>query len=644
MQKKRNKILRSCISVFLSIIICMLSLPMAYAVENIQLTIDNVIEWPRFEGEMFYGQTLAEGSLKLVGGKVTLDGTAEGVVVDGCFEFVDTTIRPKNGDVAQLKFVPNDTENYTGFEAIESELTVPVSKTTPIYTALPVPAKAAAVKRRLSTVKLTTTEKLINPYTNEIIADSKWNWKKMTQQVTAPGLYEVQSTCGASENAYYNLITAFVWVSIEGVEDSLFPTIIENPTFTETVRLNPNKTWGDYTLTGGKAVVKDTDGNEIEAKGSFVVNDNYKDVATDKIGSRLVGVDFISADETIASSVPLMISFTVEKALPAWKDGEIPTVLLNVGNALNTKTTTARLLPFINADGDFTVIPCNDEGESLEGTVLPVGTHKLKAKILPKESNTNWDSALLDFYYNIVARKATFEDISYNYITGALAGKVNSFDLKGTVDVYVNDELAAKGLSLNKTYFATNWEPADKSQNAVYTLKLIYNAPEGVEENAYINEPFETEITYKAKRTITVKHEQITLRVNNTSYSPNNTFSGDRVYLDTVPGFLYWEITDVNGNSVLDKLEVIKNSTNDSYFEFKMPEYDIIINAVHEFDLNPPEEEKPDDGDNGGGILDGIGDIDSIEEAGNFFAKIIAWLKGIIEKIIDFFQNIGDIS
>ncbi len=636
MQRKKYKGARSFFAVLLSLLIVVASTTIAIAAN--ELTVANIVELPTAVGEMFYGQTIAEGGLTLEGGKVTTDGTAEGIVIEGAFEFINMSERPKVGGTAQVKFIPVDTETYS---AIETEVAVTVNKTTPIYSELPTAGKASAAGKRLSQVSLSGPF-LVNPYTNEEITTSKWAWVSRNTKVNAPGLFEVSSTYG-EENSNYNKIVTNIWVSIEGVEDSLFPIIIENPTFTETIRLDPNKTWGDYTLTGGKAVVKDTDGNEIEAKGTFVVSDNYKNVATNVLGQRLICIDFISADETVASSVSVMMHFIIEKGVPAWKDGENPTVLLNVGNALNTKTTTARLLPFINADGDFTVIPCNDEGESLEGTVLPVGTHKLKAKIVPKESNTNWDSALLDFYYNIVARKATFEDISYNYITGDLAGRVNSFDLKGTVDVYVNGELAAAGLAINETNFATNWTPEDKSQNAVYTLKLVYNAPEGVEENAYINEPFETEITYMAKRTITVKHEQITLKVNNTSYSPNNTFSGDRVYLDTMTGFLYWEITDVNGNSVLDKLEVTKNSTNDKYFEFKMPEYDIIVNAVHEFDLNPPEEEKPDDSGNGG-ILDGVGDIDSIEEAGNFFAKIIAWLKGIIEKIIQFFQSIGDIS
>ncbi len=314
--------MKKTLSLFLAVLMILATMPVAFAAEPIQLSEANVVEWPTISGNMFYGQTLAEGDITIEGGKVTLDGTAEGAVIDGAFEFVDTSARPVVGGTAQVKFVPADTEAYT---VIETEVAVTVNQTTAIYGELPTASKAAAVGKRLSTVTL-TSQPLINPYTGEEIPNSKWNWSKRTTKVESPGLYEVTATYGTLATNY-TTIKAFVWVSIEGVDDTLMPTIKEYPTFKETLSYNPNLTWGELTLEGGKAVIYDADNNEIEVEGTFSVADVYKNVALKKIGEQTIAIQFTSADETIASSIPFSMIITVEKGIPAWTSGE--TLVLN---------------------------------------------------------------------------------------------------------------------------------------------------------------------------------------------------------------------------------------------------------------------------------------------------------------------------
>ncbi len=635
MQRKKYKITRSFVSILMSILIIAASVIVSFAAT--ELTTTNIAELPTAVGEMFYGQTLADVGMALEGGKVTVDGTADGEVIYGTFEFVDTSARPVVNGTAQVKFIPADTEAYT---TIETEVAVTVNKTTPIYSELPTAGKASAVGKRLSQVTL-TEPLLVNPYTNEEIAESGWAWASRNTKVNAPGLFEVKSSY-KNDISNYNRITTNVWVSIEGYDDSLFPTIKEYPKFTETVRLDPSKTWGDYTLTGGKAVVKDTDGNEIEAKGTFTIDDAFLTAPINRVGNNNITIQFESADETVAASVPVIMSVTVEKPVPAWKDGIIPTYEVAFGTKINGSIPALEQYLAGNGPEELYLYAIDENGKEINQT-FDSGEHHLKAKVNTDSlNNENWDltNNVLDFILKVVPGKTEISNVLYNYKIGSLTGSMSKY-CNGTVDITVGDEVIT-GVQVKSGRFETNWFPKDRTKNSTWNIKISYNAAEG--DNAVVESDYEGEILFKAKRAITVQHRQIILKVNNTSYNPEHTYSGDTIYLDTMSGFLYWEITDVNGNSVLDQLEVIKNTTDNSYFEFKMPEYDIIINAVHEFDLNPPEEEKPDDDNNGGGILDGIADIDGIDGFFEWLMNLINKIKAFFEKIIEFFQNIGDMT
>ncbi len=630
---KGDLIMRKTLSLILAVLMIVATMPIAFAAESLKET--NVSKWPTVtspseDGYFYFGQKI--GDITVNDDEVVLDSA--GNQVAGHFEITSkatTKLAVGENKKLSIKFIPDSSE-YSGFTKLSSPVTYTCKMATPVFIDEandPVVATEAEIGRALS-VSTLSGGAMCNPWDSTAdLSSYSWEWKEPDVIVENDGFYT------AIFKAYYksyNPVEKEVYVTVKAAEkiDTEFNQI-SSPIYA----YNTVTTWGDVIITG--SVVERGTANVVD--GTFAIT-NKTLTSILRVGTYDdVTVTFTPNDSEKYIGCETTTTVTVTKGTPALKDGVVPTVTGSYGEL----TYMSNIIPRYTtaADSEFTVVPCNEAGESLVGTILPIGTHSLKAKLTPKKTNTNWEEATLDFIYVVTPIDATFERVEYNYKTGALKGYVNSRELNGTADIFIGDELVAEGLDLP---FAINWTPADTSKDGVYNLKLVYNAPAGEAENAVITEPYETQILFKAKRAITVKHEQIILKVNNSSYNPNNTFAGDTIHLDTMSGFLYWEITDVNGNSVLDKLEVTVNTTESKYFQFKMPEYDIIINAVHDFDLLPPEEEKPDDGENGGGILDGITDIDGIDGFFEWIANLFAKIKAFFEKIIAFFQGIGDMT
>ena len=284
----------------------------AFAAEITALTESNIAVWPTFEGEMFYGQKLNEGNLQIVGGVVTLDGTADGTVVEGHFEFTDPEYRPTQitGNYASITFIPDDTDSYAGFTVSENENAVyAVSKTNPVLqdpeNDPPVAKQIAAGKRvMLATLSGGT---LMNPYTKEVIAEGKWAWTtaSRTKVVNESGYFQAVSSVGVGElKNYYNNINMYVYVRIEGdtAEEKMLTTVVEEPTIT-TTKFTVGDAWSAVSFTGGKVV----DLNGIEVDGEFKIT-NMGTMQHD--GNDNAQFMFIPSDDyysTVSFAIPIVV-------------------------------------------------------------------------------------------------------------------------------------------------------------------------------------------------------------------------------------------------------------------------------------------------------------------------------------------------
>ena len=126
------------LSFCLAVIIISVSVPIAFAATS--LSSSNVTQWPTVSynnGEaMYFGQSVGE-AVTLNGGTVTYNGAE----VPGHFEFIDANETPTlNGTQrSNIKFVPDNTDEYIGFEATRNRnvtFVVSMSKIAPIVNIL----------------------------------------------------------------------------------------------------------------------------------------------------------------------------------------------------------------------------------------------------------------------------------------------------------------------------------------------------------------------------------------------------------------------------------------------------------------------------------------------------------------------------
>ncbi len=255
---------RKLMSLLLALMMFLSVMPFyASAAEPIALTEANVTVWPTANGEIFYGQKLSDG-ITLSGGEVQYDGT----VVAGHFEFIDSDFYPTSGgvNIAALKFIPDDLGSYAGFEIEYAwDVIYNVNPVTPVLVDENSPPVATEVEAgaRLSTSTISGGE-IKNPITGEVITDAVWKWESSRTKVNESGYYPARATVPSS-NGGYNPLTVNIYVRIAG--DIPETAIAEYPTVPE-LTYNPNVTWADIELTGGKAVVK---GTETEIEGSFTI-------------------------------------------------------------------------------------------------------------------------------------------------------------------------------------------------------------------------------------------------------------------------------------------------------------------------------------------------------------------------------------
>ena len=453
-----------------------------------------------------------------------------------------------------------------------------------------------------------------HPVTGEPLTDYEWIWDNGSQRINAAGSFSASCISRSlSQALVVEIPVSFVGSAAE-TEVSVSPVIAD---------FSYGKTWADIEITGGTVVEKGTD---TVVKGTFT----HKQTLTNMVaaGEQTVKVYFTPDDTEKYLSCETTVSFNVAKATPAWKDGVIPTCTIAYGSEFGgTIDELAQYLAGTGSD-ELYVYLIDENGEIKFDAEFGSGQYPLQAKVKTKyTTNTNWDceDVVLDFILNVVPGEVTFKDVHYNYITGVLTGSSSNL-LYGTVDITIGGT-EMKNVPLTYGGFEVNYTPADTSKDSEIDLKIVYNAAEG--DNAVINAPYESTVTYRAERKIDILHPWVKAR---TKYGGdygerNKLYAGEVVVITAGSGFVYWEITDKDGNSVIDKLEHYDNTTPDGdIFRFYMPDYDLVVNAVHQYELDAIKEKE-----------DAINNCDCLCHSDNafvqFFWKIITTIINLIEQL-----------
>lgn len=565
--KKSIKLPYKAFSLLLALILVSVSVPIAFAAETLKAT--NVTQYPTIsyknaDGKMYFGQTEAEG-LIINDDEIVLD--AAGNQVAGHFTFKDVDKIPTNGTGKKLNltFVPDNTDEYTGFNKMFSPVLYDVETVTPVYVDEendPVVASEIEAGATLSTSTL-SGGKMTNPYNPEepkILART-WEWVTPSTVVNESGYYEAMFG-----PAGYTLTYAQVYVRIAGEIPET--TITEAPTVPTDLKYDGVTTWGDIPLEGGKAELK-VEGTAVE--GAFAVTDYWK-TRTVNPGSYEIDVVFTPADPETALPYSLKIPVTVNKGQMKFVDESgneiVPEITVEYGTTFGDihyylesyvagdDAVSIGMVGIENAnktlckDGTYTASLINRTDSNYERTELPFKIVIKRKTLTPKLTVAVGSDGLI------------IRDSSGNY------SPKGTFTLEYTIDGVPQEPIT--GIKY-ETAFEFNY---NKSGNYEYTI--IYNEAE-VDEY-FIIDDFTTSnpifLTWKFSATGSVDGEY--------KY-------GDEVKLEapaTDPakedkpfyGFVKWE--DANGNTGLTEEELSNREIS-----FAMPDGDVDLDATYKFDF-----------------------------------------------------------
>ena len=622
-------------SIFLVLMMLISVVPFYASAEAIALTADNVVAWPTTSGEIYFGQKLSDGiTLNSENALVTSDGTETGTVIPGKWEFIDKDFAPTawgKTSKANVKFTPENTDEYIGFEVTKSaNVTYVVNKTTPVFVDEindPIVATDVEQGAKLSTSTLSGGQ-MKNPYTNEII-NKAWKWSSSSTIVNSTGEYKAIFTGGSS----YNKLEAMIKVKVIG---TMQETEITQAPETAVIEYSPTATFGDVVMVGGKAVIKGTD---TEVKGTF--STSWADVKVGNVGSKEIPVTFTPDDTEnyIASEGKMTVTVTKGNYKLVNEDGEevVPEFTMPYGTTFDPglklgvalKNMIKDRSSLTGADAPYVSFPDHGTEEK-----APVGTNTYTVRINPgHDGNSSYQTTYLQFVLTI--EPVVITTTAYWAIGGTIGGKV-SHDVQGTVDVFVDGELVGDNIKItrNKDWSFDYPIPATGD----YTLKVVYNP---IENDPHSMEDYETVVNVRMIRKIILPEDsRVTYKVNGDERTSIMRL-GDTIELSTFGGDLFrgWEITDANGNAVdLGVADLMANQIT-----FIMPDHDLYIEAQYEKEVV--------DDNNGGLDIDNIfGDLDldnltqgdSDNPFENLLNNIIALFKNIIEKLTSFFRAIGD--
>ena len=548
---------RKLISLLLALMMFVSVVPFyASAAEPIALTEANVTVWPTASGEIWFGQKINEG-VTLIGGEVQYDGT----VVAGRFEFIDSDIYPTCGgiNIAALKFIPENFDSYTGFEIEYAwDVLYNVNPVTPVLVDENAPPVATEVEAgaRLSTSTISGAA-IKNPITNEIITDVVWNWESSRTKVNESGYYPARATVPSS-NGGYNPLTVNIYVRIAG--DIPETAIAEYPTVPE-LTYNPNVTWADIELTGGKAVIK---GTETEVEGTFAIKNltavpNAKSTELTIVFTPANAEEALPYEFTIPVKVnPLPISFGEDLKGTSIDDPFVYEV------APGTTVRDAFRKGYLNYPTP-SVVGIEDANSYVENGKV------YKVTVL-NYTNTNYTGS--EAYVKFVFKDVEFavSSVSYYAATEEINVKLNSNKPDGTFDVFIDGKLVGDDVKRGNDHIDVSYAP---ETSGTHTVKVVYNP---TENDYFFMADYETEIQANVERHITLKNMDIAQKVsvNGKEDYPSSAYIlyGDEISIKYgfEDLFVSWVITDTAGKAV--DLGVDLTS---SEISFTMPDHDLVF-------------------------------------------------------------------
>ena len=562
--KKSIRMPYKILSFCLALIIISVSVPFAYAATT--LSSSNVTQWPTLsyksaDGKMYFGQTLSDG-LIINDDEIVLD--ENGNQVAGHFEFIEPTLIPSPCTDAKchIQFVPDNTDDYTGFQKKRSSLLYSVETVTPVFIDEvndPVVATEVEAGATLSTSTL-SGGKMTNPYNSEepkILART-WEWVDPYIVVNESGYYEARFT-----PAGYTVTTAQVYVRIAGEIPET--TITEAPTV-PVLNYDGVTTWGDIPLEGGKAELK-VEGTAVE--GTFAVTDYWK-TRTVNPGSYEIDVVFTPADPEAALPYSLKIPVTVNKGQMKFVDESgneiVPEITVEYGTTFGDihyylesyvagdDAVSIGMVGIENAnktlckDGTYTASLINRTDSNYERTELPFKIVIKRKTLTPKLTVAVGSDGLI------------IRDSSGNY------SPKGTFTLEYTIDGVPQEPIT--GIKY-ETAFEINY---NKSGNYEYTI--IYNEAE-VDEY-FIIDDFTTSnpifLTWKFSATGMPAAE---------TYKYGSAVSYTAPAIDETrkdkPYYVFSEWSEVKG------IEMTDEQKSNPEVSFTMPDNDVELKASYKF-------------------------------------------------------------
>lgn len=558
--KKSTKMPCKLLSLFMAFLLITASVPIAFAATALKATM--VTEWPTATGEMYYGQIVSE-NITLSGGRVEYNGTE----IPGKFVHYKDDFRPLNASdayKANLKFVPDDSSAYTGFNKLMSaDVTFLVKKTTPVWideSDLPV---ATSVKSGQTLSESTISGGTMkNPYNeNETgVQAAVWTWSNPNTVLTESGEYEAYY---AANEKNYEILKRNIYVEVE--QDVFLTEISVIPTINE-FSYNPEITWEEVSLSGGIAVVS---GTNTQVEGEFTLTDTWKS-RVPWAGSYEISAVFTPYDAEKYTTAETRIPVTVNKATMKFadKNGEeiVPEITLPYGTKFGDVSNY--LEPYASGPD---VISIGVGGDYKDTDVCKDGIYT--AILVPRSDADNYEKTELPFKIVIERKKinpslkASTEGMYIHDGSGTYR-PTGTFTLEYTIDGVPQEPIT--GIKYNTKF---DWNPT-KSGTYVYTI--IYNEAE-VDEYFIIDDfttsnPIALTWAFSATGTLDGEYkygDEVKLEAPATDPA-----KADKPYY----GFVKW--VDNNGNTGLSEEEL-----ENKEITFAMPDGDVDLDATYKFDF-----------------------------------------------------------
>lgn len=558
---KSHKVLKRIFSILLALIISSLTFVISFAATTLKAS--NVTQWPTLsyknnDGVVHYGQTLEE-ALIINDDEIVLD--ADGNQVAGHFEFMKPELisTPKTGIKANIKFVPDNADEYTGFSKMFSSLLYDVVETTPVYideTNDPLVASEIEAGATLSTSTL-SGGRMTNPYNAEEpnILERSWEWTNPTEVVNQSGYYEARFV-----PIGYTVTTAQVYVRIAGSVPET--TIAETPSIPD-LTYDGITTWGDINLEGGKAILA-VEGTDIE--GVFEVTEFWKTRIVNS-GSYEIDVIFTPSDPEAALSYTFKIPVTVNKASIAFVDDEgnpVEDFTFEVEPGTKMNDIKSLITTNLRVPKNAVISVEDNNGYAENGR-----TYKLT--VLHDDPNYTGK----DLYFTVSFKEKTITPSLKWVGAGKLKVDCGDYSPPGSFAVYyVIGETETKIGDVKGNSEILEWTPTSSGD---YGFKVVYNP---IENDYFIIESVTTtNYSHFPEHKLIATGSLATLSFSMGETATVTAPATDPALLDKpYYGFTGW--TDVKGNTGLSEEELANETVS-----FAMPDEDVELTANYEFSL-----------------------------------------------------------